>query len=64
MKDCLLWALTSMSQLCAAILESERHGQQYRDFNRRAMEARVQGYIASLRGQRVTYWERGGDQHT
>ena len=28
------------------------------------MEAGVQGYIAFLRGQRVTYWGRSGDQHT
>jgi uncharacterized protein YbcV (DUF1398 family) len=50
--------------LKAAILDSQRHGQHYRDFTRRAMEAGVQGYIAFLRGQRVTYWGRGGDQHT
>jgi uncharacterized protein YbcV (DUF1398 family) len=50
--------------LRAAILDSQRHGQSYRDFTRRAMEAGVQGYIAFLRGQRVTYWARGGDQHT
>ena len=36
-----------------------------RDFTRRAMEGPgVQGYIAFLRGLRVTYWGRGGDQHT
>jgi uncharacterized protein YbcV (DUF1398 family) len=50
--------------LRAAILDSQRHGQHYRDFTRRAMAAGVQGYIAFLRGQRVTYWGRGGDQHT
>lgn len=50
--------------LRAAILDSQRHGQHYRDFTRRAMEAGVQGYIAFLRGQRVIYWARGGDQHT
>lgn len=50
--------------LRAAILDSQRHGQLYREFTRRAMEAGVQGYIAFLRGQRVTYWGRGGDQHT
>jgi len=49
--------------LRAAILDSQRHGQHYRDFTRRAMQAGVQGYIAFLRGQRVTYWGRGGDQH-
>jgi uncharacterized protein YbcV (DUF1398 family) len=50
--------------LRGAILDSQRHGQHYRDFTRRAMQAGVQGYIAFLRGQRVTYWGRGGDQHT
>jgi uncharacterized protein YbcV (DUF1398 family) len=50
--------------LRAAILDSQRNGQHYRDFTRRAMKAGVQGYIAFLRGLRVTYWGRGGDQHT
>lgn len=50
--------------LRAAILDSQCHGQHFRDFTRRAMEAGVQGYIAFLRGLRVTYWGRGGDQHT
>ena len=53
-----------LAELRAAILDSQRHGQHYRDFTRRAMQAGVQGYIAFLRGQRVTYWGRGGDQHT
>lgn len=50
--------------LRAAIIDSQRNGQSYRDFTRRAMQAGVQGYIAFLRGKRVTYWSRGGDQHT
>ncbi len=50
--------------LRAAITDSQRHGQKFRDFSRRAMEAGVQGYFAFLRGQRVTYLGRGGDQHT
>jgi len=49
--------------LRADILDSQRNGQQYRDFNRRAMEAGTQGYIAFLRGKRVTYFGRQGDQH-
>lgn len=52
------------AKLRAAILDSQRHGQKYRDFTRRAMEAGVQGYFAFLRGQRVTYFGRGGDEHT
>lgn len=52
------------ASLRAAILDSQRHGQHYRDFTRRAMQAGVQGYFAFLRGQRVTYWGRSGDQHT
>jgi uncharacterized protein YbcV (DUF1398 family) len=50
--------------LGAAILASQREGQKYRDFTSRAMTAGVQGYMAFLRGQRVTYWGRSGDQHT
>jgi uncharacterized protein YbcV (DUF1398 family) len=46
-----------------AILDSQQNGQHYRDFTTRAMRAGVQGYIAFLRGQRVTYWGRNGDQH-
>ena len=53
-----------MSRLQAAILDSQRNGQIYRDFSRRAMEAGVQGYFAFLRGKRVTYWGRTGDLHT
>ncbi len=49
--------------LKAAILDSQRNGQKFREFTRRAMAAGVQGYIAFLRGQRVTYWGRLGDQH-
>ncbi len=52
------------TKLRAAILDSQRHGQKYRDFTRRAMEAGVQGYFAFLRGKRVTYFGRGGDAHT
>jgi len=51
-------------ELRAAILDSQRNGQHFREFTRRAMKAGVQGYMAFLRGKRVTYWARGGDQHT
>lgn len=54
----------SLEGLRAAIADSQRNGQKYRDFTRRVMEAGVQGYIAFLRGKRVTYWGRTGDQHT
>ena len=54
----------SGDQLRAAILDSQRHGQKYRDFTHRAMKAGVQGYVAYLRGQRVIYAGRQGDQHT
>ena len=49
--------------LRADILDSQRNHQPYRDFTRRAMAAGVQGYFAFLRGQRVTYFGRQGDQH-
>ena len=48
----------------ADILDSQRKGQKYRDFTRRAMAAGVQGYFAFLRGKRVTYFGRQGDEHT
>ena len=48
----------------ADILDSQKNGQKYHDFTRRAMEAGVQGYFAFLRGKRVTYFGRQGDQHT
>jgi uncharacterized protein YbcV (DUF1398 family) len=50
--------------LRANILDSQRNGQPYREFTRRAMAGGVQGYITFLRGKRVTYWGRTGDQHT
>lgn len=49
--------------LQAAILDSQQHGQKFRQFCERAMLAGVQGYFAFLRGQRVTYFGRQGDQH-
>jgi uncharacterized protein YbcV (DUF1398 family) len=48
----------------ADILDSQRNNQPYRDFTRRAMAAGVQGYFAFLRGKRVTYLGRQGDEHT
>ena len=50
--------------LRSAILDSQQNNQHYRDFTIRAMKAGVQGYMAFLRGKRVTYWGRGGDLHT
>ncbi len=47
-----------------AIHDSQVNGQKFRDFSRRAMQAGVQGYFAFLRGKRVTYLGRQGDQHT
>ncbi|MBL9154783.1 MAG: DUF1398 family protein [Verrucomicrobiales bacterium] len=52
------------NSLRAAIYDSQHNGQHYRDFTIRAIKAGVQGYIAFLRGRRVTYWGRVGDQHT
>jgi len=48
----------------ADILDSQRNNQSYRDFTRRAMAAGVQGYFAFLRGRRVAYFGRQGDEHT
>ncbi len=49
--------------LRADILDSQRNNQPYRDFTRRAMAAGVQGYFAFLRGKRVAYFGRQGDEH-
>ena len=46
-----------------AILDSQQNGQKFRQFCSRAMDAGVQGYFAFLRGRRVTYLGRNGDQH-
>ena len=53
-----------VAALRANILDSQQKGQKYRDFTRRAMAAGTQGYFAFLRGKRVTYFGRQGDQHT
>jgi uncharacterized protein YbcV (DUF1398 family) len=49
--------------LKAAILDSQQHGQAFRRFCERAIDAGVQGYFAFLRGQRVIYLGRQGDLH-
>ena len=54
----------SAADLRANILDSQQNGQKFRDFSQRAMKAGVQGYFAFLRGKRVTYFGRQGDQHT
>ncbi len=50
--------------LRANILDSQQNHQTWRDFSARAMQGGVQGYFAFLRGKRVTYYGRQGDQHT
>ena len=50
--------------LRAAILDSQQKGQKFRIFCQRAVKAGVQGYFAFLRGRRVTYFGRQGEQHT
>jgi uncharacterized protein YbcV (DUF1398 family) len=50
--------------LRAAIVDSQQNGQKFRQFSQRAMQAGVQGYFAFLRGKRVVYAGRQGDQHT
>ena len=49
--------------LRAAILDSQCNGQEFRQFSHRAVQAGVQGYYAFLRGQRVMYLGRQGEQH-
>lgn len=50
--------------LRSAILDSQTRGQKFRQFSQRAVQAGVHSYLAFLRGQRVTYFGRLGDQHT
>lgn len=54
------WDATAIK---AAIIDSQQHGQKFRHFCNRAILAGVQGYFAFLRGQRVIYLGRSGDQH-
>lgn len=49
--------------LRAAILDSQQNGQKFRQFCDRAMRSGVQSYFAFLRGKRVLYVGRQGDQH-
>lgn len=53
----------NIAELRAAILDSQQHGQKYRQFCFRAMSSGVQSYFAFLRGQRVLNIGRQGDQH-
>ncbi|MBK7421519.1 MAG: DUF1398 family protein [Nitrospira sp.] len=53
-----------VAALRQTILDSQQDGQQFREFSQRAMRAGVQGYFAFLKGARVTYLGRQGDQHT
>jgi uncharacterized protein YbcV (DUF1398 family) len=53
----------NVAELRAAILDSQQNGQKFRQFCARAMNAGVQSYFAFLRGQRVLYIGRQGDQH-
>ena len=50
--------------LRTAILDSQQNGQKFRQFSQRAMQAGVQSYVAYLRGKRVVYSGRQGEQHT
>ncbi len=54
------WDATALRE---AIRDSQQNDQKFRQFCDRAMAAGVQGYFAFLRGQRVTYLGRAGDEH-
>ena len=54
------WDATALKE---AITDSQQNGQKFCQFCSRAMIAGVQGYFAFLRGQRVVYLGRAGDQH-
>jgi uncharacterized protein YbcV (DUF1398 family) len=52
-----------VAELRSAILDSQRNGQKFLQFCARATKSGVQSYFAFLRGQRVLYLGRQGDQH-
>ena len=52
-----------VAALRANILDSQQKGQPFREFTRRAMAGGVAGYIAFLRGKRVLYFGRNGEEH-
>lgn len=52
-----------LAALRVNILDSQQRNQPYREFTRRAMAGGVAGYIAFLRGKRVMYFGRNGEQH-
>ena len=49
--------------LRAAIVDSQQNGQKFTDFSSRAVRAGVARYFVFLRGRRVIYFGRQGDQH-
>ena len=51
------------ASLKAAILDSQTKGQPFREFCRRAVLAGVPSYSVFLKGKRVVYFGRNGDQH-
>ncbi len=51
------------AEVRAAILDSQQNGQKFPQFCVRAARSGVQSYFAFLRGQRVLYMGRQGDQH-
>jgi uncharacterized protein YbcV (DUF1398 family) len=51
------------TELRAAILDSQQNGQKFPQFCVRATRSGVQSYFAFLRGQRILYIGRQGDQH-
>lgn len=53
----------NVEALRTAIVDSQRHGQKFTRFSARVMQAGVHAYFAFLRGKRVTYSGRTGDQH-
>ncbi len=53
----------NVDALRAALLDSQQNGQKFQQFCVRAMQSGVQSYFAFLRGQRVLYVGRQGDQH-
>jgi uncharacterized protein YbcV (DUF1398 family) len=56
----ILW---NLAELRTAIRDSQQNGQKFHMFCERAMKSGVQSYFVFLKGKRVTYLGREGDEH-
>ena len=55
---------TRRTRVSKAKIAGQVNGRKFRDFCKRALLARVQGYFAFLRGKWGTYFGKHGHRHT